>query len=178
MANNDNEQKDLSEQSGQAEKISGLAVDLDDQTSTASNASAAKVSNEDAPSSVSSAGTSTHADSLDGKSTAVTADETSGPVGTARPSLVQLGSGNHQGSTHVAPQPKRFSAVNINKKFLEKASSSSGSTPATPSLTSTKSGGPVCEFTQFFSAPSRTTHLICSAQRDHFLKARPPTLAL
>lgn len=55
-----------------------------------------------------------------------------------RPSLVQLGSGlpHHMSSN----QPKRFSAVNINKKFLEKNSSASAS-----SLTSQpaiKVGGP------------------------------------
>ncbi|KAG5648191.1 hypothetical protein DXG03_006146 [Asterophora parasitica] len=55
---------------------------------------------------------------------------------TTRPSLVQLGSG----STHsTTAQPKRFSAVNINKKFLEKNSSASASSPI--SQPAVKAGG-------------------------------------
>ena len=44
----------------------------------------------------------------------------------ARPSLVPLGSSNLQPSpsTSAGPHPKRFSAVNINKKFLEKTTAS------------------------------------------------------
>ncbi|KAF8887947.1 hypothetical protein CPB84DRAFT_1786485 [Gymnopilus junonius] len=60
----------------------------------------------------------------------------------ARPSLVPLGSSHAQTSslTPVAPHPKRFSAVNINKKFLEKntASGSSGSSVSSVA----KSGSP------------------------------------
>jgi serine/arginine repetitive matrix protein 2 len=41
--------------------------------------------------------------------------------------------------------PKRFSAVNINKKFLEKTSSGSGTSQTSSASVSTKSGGPVGE---------------------------------
>ena len=58
----------------------------------------------------------------------------------SRPSLVQLGSNGSSTS-----QPKRFSAVNINKKFLEKNSSTAGPLPTSQSLVNPKSGGPVCE---------------------------------
>ncbi|KAG6910602.1 hypothetical protein DXG01_009553 [Tephrocybe rancida] len=54
-----------------------------------------------------------------------------------RPSLVQLGtSSTHHSAT---PPPKRFSAVNINKKFLEKNSSASTSSPI--SQPTSKTGG-------------------------------------
>ncbi|KAG6845642.1 hypothetical protein H0H87_005849 [Tephrocybe sp. NHM501043] len=54
-----------------------------------------------------------------------------------RPSLVQLGSGTVHHSTTA--QPKRFSAVNINKKFLEKNASASASSPI--SQPTSKAGG-------------------------------------
>lgn len=55
-----------------------------------------------------------------------------------RPSLVPLGSQ----TTPAAPQPKKFSTVNITKRFLEKNSSASGS--ASNSTSSTiKSGAPL-----------------------------------
>lgn len=59
-----------------------------------------------------------------------------------RPSLVPLGSipSSNSTLTPVAPHPKRFNAVNINKKFLKTASSSSASS-STPSVT--KSGSSV-----------------------------------
>ncbi|GLB36413.1 putative mRNA processing [Lyophyllum shimeji] len=56
---------------------------------------------------------------------------------TTRPSLVQLGSGSQ---TPTTAQPKRFSAVNINKKFLEKNSSASASSPI--SQPASKAGSP------------------------------------
>lgn len=59
----------------------------------------------------------------------------------SRPSLVQLGS-NGSSTSH----PKRFSAVNINKKFLEKNSSAVGSLPTSQGSVNAKSGGPVCEY--------------------------------
>ncbi|KAJ7597636.1 hypothetical protein C8J56DRAFT_851966 [Mycena floridula] len=68
-------------------------------------------------------------------STAVPLPDSS--VSTIKPTLVQLGS-----SSAAAPQPKRFSAVNINKKFLEKNSSASGSAPTSTSSSIAKSGSP------------------------------------
>jgi len=71
-----------------------------------------------------------------------------------RPSLVPLGSGLAQSSsTPVAPNPKRYSAVNINKKFFEK-NTASGS-PAGNSLASpnAKVGAPTgkrSQVTSFF----------------------------
>ncbi|KDR84798.1 hypothetical protein GALMADRAFT_53483 [Galerina marginata CBS 339.88] len=61
----------------------------------------------------------------------------------SRPSLVPLGSNHVQTSslTPVAPHPKRFSAVNINKKFLEK-NTASGSTASSSSSSIVKSGSP------------------------------------
>ena len=56
----------------------------------------------------------------------------------ARPSLVPLGSQ----TTPAAPQPKKFSTVNITKRFLEKNSSASGSASNSTSLT-IKSGAPL-----------------------------------
>ncbi|CAA7264733.1 unnamed protein product [Cyclocybe aegerita] len=70
-----------------------------------------------------------------------TDSQPSGPP--SRPSLVPLGSGHAQtaSSTPVAPHPKRFSAVNINKKFLEK-NTASGSATTSSSSSITKSGSP------------------------------------
>jgi len=60
-----------------------------------------------------------------------------------RPSLVPLGSSHTQtsSSTPVAPHPKRFSAVNINKKFLEK-NTASGSAATLSSSSNSKAGSP------------------------------------
>jgi hypothetical protein len=66
------------------------------------------------------------------------------PVAPVRSSLVPLGS-QAAAAAPAPPQPKRFSAVNINKKFLEKnSSSSSTSAPASANSTANKTGGPVC----------------------------------
>ncbi|KAG6866820.1 hypothetical protein C0991_008756 [Blastosporella zonata] len=61
-----------------------------------------------------------------------------GTTSTVRPSLVQLGSGSTHHPTNA--QPKRFNAVNINKKFLEKNSSASASSPISQPMN--KAGGP------------------------------------
>ena len=66
------------------------------------------------------------------------AKSTSNP---SRPSLVQLGANSGSSTGH----PKRFSAVNINKKFLEKNSSTVGPPPTSQSSVTAKSGGSVCE---------------------------------
>jgi serine/arginine repetitive matrix protein 2 len=62
-----------------------------------------------------------------------------------RPSLVPLGSSNPQGSglTPTAPHPKKFNAVNISKKFLERNSSSSASVTSASHSSTAKSGSPV-----------------------------------
>jgi len=49
------------------------------------------------------------------------------------------------------PHPRRFSAVNINKKFLEKNSSATGATHTSSSSAVAKSGGPVCELSKLLS---------------------------
>ncbi|KAF8971529.1 hypothetical protein BDZ97DRAFT_1786963 [Flammula alnicola] len=61
----------------------------------------------------------------------------------SRPSLVPLGSSHTQSTTltPVAPHPKRFSAVNINKKFLEK-NTVSGSPATSSNSSAAKSGSP------------------------------------
>ncbi|KAK0208481.1 hypothetical protein DFS33DRAFT_1303853 [Desarmillaria ectypa] len=69
---------------------------------------------------------------------------TAGPNGDApsalnssRPTLAQLTSNG----TTAAPHPKRFSAVNISKKFLEKNSSPAANSMASSSSSQVKSGG-------------------------------------
>ncbi|KII93639.1 hypothetical protein PLICRDRAFT_171368 [Plicaturopsis crispa FD-325 SS-3] len=57
----------------------------------------------------------------------------------SRPTLVPLGTGSVSGSHLGAAHPKRFSAVNINKKFLEKNSSASSSSPVSASSPAPKS---------------------------------------
>ncbi|ESK98469.1 hypothetical protein Moror_219 [Moniliophthora roreri MCA 2997] len=59
-----------------------------------------------------------------------------------RPTLVPLGSASAQGPS-PAPQPKRFSAVNINKKFLEKNGPNSTTTPIASAFNSLKSGSTI-----------------------------------
>jgi serine/arginine repetitive matrix protein 2 len=63
----------------------------------------------------------------------------------ARPSVahVPMGSSNNLSST--SSHPKRFSAMNINKKFLEKTSSASGASQTSTTSVSAKSGGTTCE---------------------------------
>ncbi|KNZ71270.1 hypothetical protein J132_00092 [Termitomyces sp. J132] len=77
------------------------------------------------------------------KTASTTSNNTKASTNSVRPSLVQLGSG----STHhpSLAQPKRFSAVNINKKFLEKNSSASASSPT--SQPAIKAGGLSCDGT-------------------------------
>jgi serine/arginine repetitive matrix protein 2 len=62
------------------------------------------------------------------------------PVITAAASAPTSGPSSH---------PKRFSAVNINKKFLEKNSSASASNQPSPSSVVAKPGGTVCESSIF-----------------------------
>lgn len=66
-----------------------------------------------------------------------------------RPSLVPLGSSNPQGSglLPAAPHPKKFNAVNISKKFLERNSSSSASVT---SASTAKSGSPVGTYSAYW----------------------------
>ncbi|KAJ7169544.1 hypothetical protein C8R46DRAFT_1089137 [Mycena filopes] len=82
---------------------------------------------------------------------------------TVRTTLVPLGS-----QAPAPPQQKRFSAVNINKKFLEKNSSSSTtSAPASANSTASKAGGPVSRpQTQSTTSHSRlvTTKLTVAPQ--------------
>ena len=75
------------------------------------------------------------------KTASTTSNNPKASTNPVRPSLVQLGSG----STHhpSAAHPKRFSAVNINKKFLEKNSSASASSPTSQPMI--KAGGPSCK---------------------------------
>ena len=63
------------------------------------------------------------------------------PVALSRP---QVNSGSSSLGSSMA-QPKRFSAMNINKRFLEKASSSSGTTANSSTLAAAKAGGPIRE---------------------------------
>lgn len=65
----------------------------------------------------------------------------------ARPTLVQLGNSS---STTPTAQHKKFSASNINKKFLEKTSAS-GSTANTSNASGHKVNGPTCTSPYIFS---------------------------
>lgn len=89
--------------------------------------------------------TSADAPGVSGTNTSVASVDIRPNSNPARPSLVQLGSNLAQGSSATSPHPKRFSAVNINKKFLEKNSSTSGPSLVSQGSTATKSGGPICE---------------------------------
>lgn len=63
----------------------------------------------------------------------------------ARPSVAHVPVGpSNFGST--SSHPKRFSAMNINKKFLEKASSTSSVSQSSATSVSSKSGGPIREW--------------------------------
>ncbi|KAH7924004.1 hypothetical protein BV22DRAFT_544887 [Leucogyrophana mollusca] len=64
------------------------------------------------------------------------------PANSAAPSRPSPASGISSPFTPLSvPHPKKFSAVNINKKFLEK-NSSAGSTPVSSNLVTVKSGSP------------------------------------
>jgi serine/arginine repetitive matrix protein 2 len=64
------------------------------------------------------------------------------PSAPSRPCLVPLGSTHGQSSlsTPAAPHPKRFSAVNINKKFLEKNTATGSSTTSSSTSSNMKVG--------------------------------------
>jgi hypothetical protein len=66
-------------------------------------------------------------------------ENTTSPLSANAPNVPSVPSSGH------AFQPKRFSAVNINKKFLEKNSSTAGATQISSSSVTTKAGGGVCE---------------------------------
>ncbi|PPQ63504.1 hypothetical protein CVT24_004732 [Panaeolus cyanescens] len=102
------------------------------------------VSNErGASSSPTLSGTATNAQS--DKASISTLASVQSNVPTNRPSLVPLGSNTNSSSssTPVAPHPKRFSAMNINKKFLEKNSTASGSQATSTPSSISKSGSPI-----------------------------------
>ncbi|KAF7339937.1 hypothetical protein MVEN_01911300 [Mycena venus] len=90
------------------------------------------------------------------------------PITPVRSSLVPLGSQAQAAAAPPPPQPKRFSAVNINKKFLEKNSSSATtSAPASATSSASKTGGPVSRpQTQTATSHSRlvTTKLTAAPQ--------------
>ncbi|KAL0950847.1 hypothetical protein HGRIS_007605 [Hohenbuehelia grisea] len=66
------------------------------------------------------------------------------PTSGARPTLVQLGNGPAStGSGSPATQHKKFTAVNISKKFFEKNSTASASSPSASSSSGLRSTGPL-----------------------------------
>jgi hypothetical protein len=117
-------------------ELVGVAGVVGEALATLSPGSSSKVADDASPVGVFFGG-----DTGDKDSTVVSVGD---PANAPRPSLVALGSSNLPGQTPVS-HPKRFSAVNINKKFLQKNSSGSGSTPTPSNSTTAKSGGPVCE---------------------------------
>lgn len=94
---------------------------------------------EGTPSTPPVAGTDAHVE----KATSQTSPDAQSTEPPSRPSLTPLGSTHTQSSTltPVAPHPKRFNAVNINKKFLEK-NTASGSAAASATSSTSKSGSP------------------------------------
>ncbi len=82
---------------------------------------------------------------LSTSTTPVSSAETRPATGPTRPALVQLGSSSSQpsSSTNLHP-PKKFNAVNIKKKFLEKNSAAAMATATSASPTS-KSSSSICE---------------------------------
>ncbi|PBK77084.1 hypothetical protein ARMSODRAFT_1079148 [Armillaria solidipes] len=76
-------------------------------------------------------------ESFSAKPTAGPNGDASSALNSSRPTLTQLPSNG----TTAAPLPKRFSAVNISKKFLEKNSSSATNSMASSSSSQAKSGG-------------------------------------
>ena len=68
-----------------------------------------------------------------------------------RPSLVPLGSSNPQSSglTTTAPHPKKFNAVNVSKKFLERNCSTSASVTSASHSSTAKSGSPVGTYSAY-----------------------------
>jgi hypothetical protein len=67
----------------------------------------------------------------------------------ARPTLVQLGSATSQPLQHHPP--KKFNAVNINKKFLEQTSAAAALATASAASAANKSNSTICELSSFFS---------------------------
>ncbi|KAK1232593.1 hypothetical protein PQX77_004261 [Marasmius sp. AFHP31] len=116
MANIDNEAAVSSSLSGERENTASNVVDLRSEATQPPKDAAAY------PSSTPTTSTapSDSSDKKNASSTTTAGQTIESPTQSTRPSLVQLGSGS------AAPtQTKRFSAVNINKKFLEKTSTTS-----------------------------------------------------
>ncbi|KAJ7357036.1 hypothetical protein DFH08DRAFT_771393 [Mycena albidolilacea] len=88
------------------------------------------------------------------------------PIAPLRSTLVPLGSQAPQ----PPPQTKRFSAVNINKKFLEKNSSSSSTSAPASNSSANKSGSSAC-------ASNYLVYLLTASPIVFFPKARPQTQA-
>jgi hypothetical protein len=101
----------------------------------------------DEPAGAKSAEESTLVDTTDSTEAVARQDTTTDAqtsVPASRPSLVALGSTHGQPSAPApaAPHPKRFSAVNINKKFLEKNTATGSSTITSSASSSVKAGNP------------------------------------
>ncbi|KAJ7225842.1 hypothetical protein GGX14DRAFT_349163 [Mycena pura] len=103
------------------------------------------------------------------------------PIAPVRSSLVPLGSQAAAVAAAAPPQPKRFSAVNINKKFLEKTSSST-SAPVSANSTTSKTGAKLTAAPQTLSAagpgwsrPSSATPPATTAHTVNGLPAPVPS---
>ena len=93
-----------------------------------------------------SAGDSTIVDSVETNVRQDTTADAQSTAPPARPSLVPLGSSHGQSSSLSTPTaPKRFSAVNINKKFLEKNTVTGSSTISSSTSSNMKVGNSACK---------------------------------
>ncbi|KAL0579796.1 hypothetical protein V5O48_002207 [Marasmius crinis-equi] len=138
MANNDSEVAVSSGISGEQENKPEAAPSVVDLTTEASqslqaqNDAAVATSSASSPTSNTPTGIS---EKKDTNPTTTLGQTYESSIQQTRPTLVQLGSGSG-----VPAQPKRFSAVNINKKFLEKTSTI---TPISSSTSSFKTASPI-----------------------------------
>ncbi len=93
-----------------------------------------------------SADDSTIVDSVETNVRQDTTTDAQSTVPPSRPSLVPLGSSHGQPSLSTpTAHPKRFSAVNINKKFLEKNTATGSSTSSSSTSSNMKVGNSACK---------------------------------
>jgi hypothetical protein len=94
------------------------------------------------------------------------------PIAPLRSTLVPLGSQAPQ----PPPQTKRFSAVNINKKFLEKNSSSSSTSAPASNSSANKSGSSACA-SNYLVYLLTASPIVFFRKHDHQHRPPPPIRA-
>ncbi len=139
MANTDNEGPVVSEsfpKEGHASNHISIGPVLTEDSSSIQDVSASKSPANPSPEPPAGEPNSSK-ESFTAKPTAGPNGDASSALNSSRPTLTQLPSNG----TTAAPLPKRFSAVNISKKFLEKNSSPATNSMASSSSSQAKSGG-------------------------------------